>query len=207
MDRIVSLRDFEDFARAFAGIGKVKGVALWRGETHWVHVTVAAEAAVGDDPDAAASPLASHQVDLTSDLTINLVAAMTAASDPSQRFRVDTYQPMFFDLQARIVRDARYRWADVRAAVTAALQAAFAFGARTFGQSVTAAEVISVIQWVTGVVALDLEQLYRLDGPQPSPSTILEAALVRWEAQEEAPQLAELLLINPLGIGLEEMLP
>lgn len=207
MDRIVSLRDFEDFARAFAGIGKVKGVALWRGETHWVHVTVAAEAAVGDDPDAAASPLASHRVDTTSELYTYLVEAMAAASDPSQRFRVDTYQPVFFDLRARIVRDARYRWADVQAAVTTALQAAFAFGARTFAQPVTAAEVISVIQRVAGVVALDLEQLYRLDGPQPSPSTILEAALVRWEAQEEAPQLAELLLINPLGIGLEEMLP
>ena len=207
MDRIVSLRDFEDFARAFAGIGKVEGVALWRGETHWVHVTVAAEAAVGDDPDAAASPLASHQVDLTSDLYINLVAAMTAASDPSQRFRVDTYQPAFFDLQARIVRDARYRWADVQTAVIAALKSAFAFGQRAFARPATTAEVIAVIQGTAGVVAVVLEQIYRLDKPQPAFSSILSAARVRWDAQDEAPQLAELLLINPLGIKLEEMQP
>ncbi len=206
MDRIVSLHDFEDFARAFAGIGKARCVALWRGETRWAHVTVAAEAAVSDDPDTAASPLASHRVDATSALYANLAVAMAAASDPSQRFRLDTYQPVFFDLQARIVRDARYRWADVEAGVRLALQAAFAFSARTFAQPVTAAEVISVIQRAAGVVAADLEQLYRLDG-LPGPSTIIEAAQVHWEAQEEAPQPAELLLINPFGIGLEEMLP
>jgi predicted phage baseplate assembly protein len=209
MDRIVSLRDFEDFARAFAGIGKAKGLALWRGETHWVHVTVAASAAVGDDSDEAASPLASHKVDSTSELYTNLVDAMAAARDPSQPFRVDTYQPVFFKLQARIVRDKRYLWADVEAAVTAALQAAFAFAARTFAQPVTAAEVITVIQRVAGVVAVDLEQLYRPDNvpdnAQANYSAILEAAPVRWEAKDETPQLAELLLINPLGIDLEEM--
>jgi predicted phage baseplate assembly protein len=207
MERIVSLRDFEDFARAFAGIGKARGVALWRGETHWVHVTVASQATIGDDSDTAASPLASHQVDVTSELYANLVSAMEGASDPSQRFRVDTYQPVFFNLKAKIVRDARYRWTDVEAAVTAALQAALSFGRRAFAQPVTAAEVISVIQGVPGVVAVTLEQFYRLDKPEPDLGPILDAAPVRWDASDDTPQLAELLLINPLGIVLEEMQP
>jgi len=31
LDRIVSLRDFEDFARAFSGIGKAQAINLWNG--------------------------------------------------------------------------------------------------------------------------------------------------------------------------------
>ncbi len=42
LDRIVSLRDFEDFARAFAGIGKAQATWLWDGERRLVHLTVAA---------------------------------------------------------------------------------------------------------------------------------------------------------------------
>ena len=32
MDRIVSLRDFEDFARTFAGIGKARAVDMGSGD-------------------------------------------------------------------------------------------------------------------------------------------------------------------------------
>ncbi|MBK9095058.1 MAG: hypothetical protein IPM84_20315 [Anaerolineae bacterium] len=153
MDRIVSLRDFEDFAARFVGIGKVKGVALPRRDALRVHVTVAAEA-VGDDPDAAASPLASHRVDTTSEPHLP-GRAMAAASDPSQRFPSIPTSPVLFDLRARIVRDARYRWADLYRRPSQRPCKPASPSARTFGQPVTAAEVISVIQRVAGVVALD----------------------------------------------------
>ncbi len=42
LDRIVSLQDFEDFSRAFAGIGKAQAVPLWNGQSQLVHITVAA---------------------------------------------------------------------------------------------------------------------------------------------------------------------
>ena len=206
MDRIVSLRDFADFARAFAGIGKARSVALWRGETEWVHVTVAAEAATSDDPATAASPLASHRIDTATELYINLVKVMTDISDPSQRFRVDSYQPIFFSLKAKILRDQRYRWTDLQKAVIVALQNAFTFVVRDFGQAVTAAEVIAVIQQVAGVVAVDLDELYRQDKTAGLSAT-LPAEMVRWEPAQETPKLAELLLINPFGITLEEMQP
>src|SRR5262249_10871273 len=41
LDRIVSLQDYEDFARAFAGIDKALATRLWRGERRSVFVTVA----------------------------------------------------------------------------------------------------------------------------------------------------------------------
>ena len=42
MERIVSLQDFEDFSRAFAGIGKARADMFWQGEQRIVFVTVAA---------------------------------------------------------------------------------------------------------------------------------------------------------------------
>src|SRR5690606_28817649 len=41
LDRIVSLRDYADFARAFAGVGKADAVALWDGRRRVVAVTIA----------------------------------------------------------------------------------------------------------------------------------------------------------------------
>lgn len=204
MDRIVSRQDFEDFARAFAGIGKAQAVALWRGEAQWVHLTVGAKApaATGDEAN---SPLATHEVSEDSDLFKNLLNAIGLSSDPGQRFRVDSYTPVFFNLKAKVRINPRYLAADVLAAVEAALQSAFAFEQRAFSQAVTAAEVTTVIQTVPGVVAVDLDELYRVDKTEPFFSPVLFAERVRWEVNQAEPLLAELLLLNPAGVTLEEV--
>ena len=49
------------------------------------------------------------------------------------------------------------------AAVAAALRAAYSFAARDFGQPVTIDEAYAVIQDVAGIVAADIQQLYRND--------------------------------------------
>ena len=41
LDRIVSLQDFEDFACAYAGIGKAKAVTIWDGVSELVYITIA----------------------------------------------------------------------------------------------------------------------------------------------------------------------
>jgi predicted phage baseplate assembly protein len=204
MDRIVSRQDFEDFARAFAGIGKAQAVALWRGEAQWVHLTIASKApvATGDED---VSPIATHEVAEDSDLFKNLLAAIAQSGDPGQRFRVDGYTPVFFNLKAKVLINPRYIAADTLAAVEAALQSAFAFEQRAFGQAVTAAEVTTVIQGAPGVTAVDLDQLYRVDKPEPDFSQALFAERVRWEVNQAEPLLAELLLLNPAGVTLEEV--
>ena len=40
LDRIVSVKDFEDFAVAFSGIGKAQAIWLWNGESRIVHLTI-----------------------------------------------------------------------------------------------------------------------------------------------------------------------
>ena len=150
LDRIVSLRDFEDFARAFAGIGKAQATWLWDGEQRIVHLTIAAATSNGAD----------FTVDPTSALFANLTSAIDAARDTVQRLLIASYEPIFFRLKARILIDPSYIAEKVLAAVTAALQQAYAFEQRSFGQPVHKSEVLAIIQAVEGVNAAFLDQLY-----------------------------------------------
>ena len=207
MGRIVSLQDAEDFSRAFAGIGKTRAKSLWRDGIEFVHLTIAAAAPIaGIDPAATALP--DFRVDLNSPLGQNLSDAIDNAKEPSMRIRVDTYQPVYFDVKAKVLIAARYVWAMVEVAIRAALSTRFAFELRMFAQAVTAAEVISVIQSVEGVIFVDLDELHRFDQPLPvlPAGGVLVAGDIQWlESELEPGALAQLLLINPLGITLTQM--
>jgi predicted phage baseplate assembly protein len=205
LDRIVSLRDFEDFARAFAGVGKAQATRLWNGHAHLAHVTVGG---AGGGP---VDPLATLP---------NLRAAIDAVRDPVQEVRVESYEPWSFGVAAKVLVDPRFVAADVLAAATAALQDAFSFARRSFGQAVSAAEVITVVQGTLihgapAVQAVDLDRLYfvRPPGvpgttplpvaPPGAPPPFLPAAIARWEGGGSQP--AQLLLIDPAQIALTEM--
>jgi hypothetical protein len=208
MERIVSLRDAEDFARAFAGIGKAHAVGLWRSGVQWVHLTVASEAPVPTE-DGTVTGLSDHRVDAASPLGQHLQDAIERSKDPSLRIRVDTYQPVFFNVSANVLIDPRYVWVDVEAGIQTALTRAFAFESRAFGQALTAAEVIRIIQAVAGVVFVDLDALYRFDQSPSLPANgVLPADAVLWEEDKPEPtSLTQLLVVNPLGITLTPIAP
>lgn len=213
LDRIVSLQDFEDFARAFAGIGKAQAVVLQEEKQNHtfrsiIHITVAAAAAIAPpEEDEIAPALTSHEISDESDLFKNLVSAIGKASDPSHEFVVKSYKSLFFNLKAKVLVNPRYLPADVLEAVLTALLSTFAFDKRFFGQPVTAAEIIKIIQQVPGVIATDLVQLFRYaegqSPPDPDQEHIEEVlTLDRVKQRNDA---AQLLLINPVGIVLVEM--
>jgi hypothetical protein len=194
LDRIVSLDDYENFARAFGGVGKAQAVAVWSGEQRLVHITVAA---ANGDP-----------VDPNSQLSRSLVQGITFARDPVQRVMVAGFQPLTFNLTAAVLIDTpRYQADQVLADVAAVLTTAFSFDSRSFAQGVSAAEVITLVQSVSGVIATDLNQLYLTTDPtgpsQLEPPPFLPAAPARWEAGVIQP--AQLLLLNPLGATLTEV--
>ena len=147
LDRIVSLQDYEDFARAFAGIAKALATWTWSGQVRGVFVTVAG-------PNGEAINEGSQTYD-------NLLAAMQMAGDPYVPVRVQTYRQDYFRMAARVKVDPDYLQDLVLAAVEKALRDAFSFDARAFGQPVTQSEVIATMQAVPGVVAVDLYKLYR----------------------------------------------
>lgn len=212
LDRIVSLRDFEDFARAFSGIGKAQAVCLWDGHTRLVHITAA---------DSEEEP-----IDTKSKTYKNLMAAMDAARDPIQPVVVSGFLPRTFSLSAGLILDPAYDADDVMEDATDALTEAFAFDQRSFGQPVTAAEVVTVLQEISGVTAVDIDNLEldpvtpkasiakgKIGIPNPhkllgmaksqSPATsLLPADPAAFETDTGQIQLAELLLINEQGIRL-----
>jgi predicted phage baseplate assembly protein len=188
LDRIVSLQDFEDFARAFAGIGKAQAVPLWNGETQFVHITVAARDGGNVPPDSA--------------LYDNLVKAIDAVRDPFQLVEVGSYERLWFNLEATIIVEPRYEAKVVAASIRTALMETFAFEKRAFGQAVTASEAIAAIHKVKGVVAVDLDALYRFSFAK-SLELSLSAATARWDRQENESLPAQLLLVNSRGISLK----
>ncbi|MGH7232286.1 MAG: putative baseplate assembly protein, partial [Nitrospiraceae bacterium] len=208
MGRIVSLQDAEDFARAFAGIGKAHAIAVWRNGVQWIHLTVASEAPVPSQ-DGTVTALSDHRIDAGSQLGQHLVEAIEQSKEPSLRIRVDTYQPVFFNLGANVLIDPRYVWADVELAIKTALADAFAFERRAFGHAVTIAEVVRVVQSVAGVVFVDIDGLHLFDQPASLPANnALPAGGVAWEEDKPEPtSLAQLLVVNPLGIALTSIAP
>ena len=191
-DRVVSLLDYQDYARAYPGIGKARADVLWTAGANLVHLTVAG--ATGDAPG--------------DDVMTNLPKSIAAASDPSQRFAVAAYVQRYFSCGAQLAIDPRYRFADVQTAVAASLLQGFGFAARDLGQSVTAAEVMALIHTVAGVLAVDLTELQPYaDGP-PAASAVLDAVPAFGaflKSGEAKPTPAELLLINPAALTLTEM--
>ncbi|HEU4421771.1 MAG TPA: putative baseplate assembly protein [Pilimelia sp.] len=188
LDRVVSLRDHEDFARAFGGVAKARAVALWGGSAAFVHVTVAA-------PDGAA--VAATTLD-------NLRAAFDAVRDRARAVQIDGYQALTFRVAVAVLADPAYVRDDVHARVADALRAAYAFDRRSFGQPVTAAEAVTVVQGVPGVVAANLTALY-LTTERAAVHEVLVAHDARPTRSGVVP--AELLLVDPDGVTVTELAP
>jgi photosystem II stability/assembly factor-like uncharacterized protein/uncharacterized phage protein gp47/JayE len=187
LDRIVSLQDFEDFSRAFAGIGKAQAVPLWNGQTQLLHITIAA--ADGSE------------INADSQVYNKLVEAIDSNRDPIQVVEVDSYERLLFNLSAKLQLDSRYIQTEVIQNISRALSEKFTFNHRDFGQNVTASEVIATIQNVEGVVAVDLDALYQM-GKSKALQQSLFAQKARWDENENEALPAQLLLINLGGIEL-----
>ena len=182
LDRLVSLQDYEDFARLFAGIGKVLAVGLWAGQRRLVHLTVGS---------ASGQPLAP-----TDPIVQDLLLALRNYQDPVHHASVDSFTDRAFGLAAALLVDPAYTWDNVDAAARAALAAAFSFGTRQFGQSVTPAEVVGVLQAVPGVLAVDLDRIWRVDNDHIAAPPLLLLEAKGPQSSGGARQVAELLLVS-----------
>jgi predicted phage baseplate assembly protein len=194
LDRAVSVQDYVDFVRAFAGIAKAFGVWVADGRARGVHLTVAG-------PDGAKIPA-------DGDTLKNVTGALRRFGDVHLPLSVQTYKAATFRLQAKIKVADDAEDAKVLSAVESALRADFSFDAREFGQPVTLSEVYAAIHRVPGVVAADINKLYRkgqsLASQQPQAKARLLPALpvVQPDGRMAA---AELLTLDRGPIDLEVM--
>lgn len=193
LDRIVSLRDFEDFAAAFTGIGKAQAVWLWDGERRMVHLSVAGTDGAPLDPNGA--------------LYRNLLAAIDSARPPHQPLRVSPCHDLRFGLTAGLWVAPDYEAEKVLAAAGRALESAFGFAARAFGQPVTGSEVLTALQGVAGVIGADLDRLVQVEAgltvrTSSGPDGSIPARTARW--QDSKLQPADLLLLDSAAVTLTE---
>jgi predicted phage baseplate assembly protein len=137
LDRVVSVQDYQDFARDWAGIGKASSVLLSDGLSQFVHLTIGGTT---DQP-----------VETSSALVASLVASLAANGDPHLPVRVAPCQITLIVLAASVHIQPGHQWTDVSAAVRAALQSAYSYDARSLGQAVVLSDIVASIQAVPGV--------------------------------------------------------
>jgi predicted phage baseplate assembly protein len=186
-DRIVSLQDFEDFATAFAGVGKAQATWLWDGESRLVQLTVAADNGEPLEP--------------TSLTYQHLTGAIRTSGDPRARVRVDPYEPLTFKLVGKVFVKPEYEAATVLARVIMELHSRLSFERRAFGQSVAQSDVMAAIQLVEGVEAVELTSLY-LTGDTPIVNALLPALRARIDGG--VIRAAQLLTLAPDGVKVNQ---
>jgi len=187
LGRLVSLKDYEDYARAFTGIAKAQAVVLNTCAGRTVFVTVA-----GDN----------GEIPPDSTLT-QLLQALKRGGDPLAHCELAPYRKAPFSLALRIKYDADHQSAKVITDTEAALRAAFSFDAREFGQPVSRSEVMAVAQKVEGVLGVALDRFSRA-ATNAAPEEPLMPAGAKINAQR-SPIAAELLLLDPGPLDIKEM--
>lgn len=145
LGRAVSITDYQNFARSFAGIAKAHAIWIPSGPGRGVFVTVAAAGG-------SALPPGNPTLD-------NLVTALHNHGNPLIPIHVQSFVETLFSFNAGIKYDPDYDAKAVKQSVLDRLRQSYGFGARTFGQGVSADEIAAFIQAVPGVTACNVTSL------------------------------------------------
>lgn len=151
LGRVVSVTDYRDFALGYPGIARADARWIWRGQSRRIVVTVA-----GDDGKAVTKGGMLHNA---------LLAAYRKYGDPLVMFDLLSFQPRTFRLGLRVAVDAAYDDEQVLEDVETALREAYSFDNRDFAQPVALSNVAAKAHAVKGVVAVDIDKLYRSGAP------------------------------------------
>lgn len=137
LDRLVSVSDYADFARTFAGIGKSESATLTDGKRLWVHVTIAG---AGDIP-----------IDESSDLFRNLLEALRDFGDPNQPVVLQVRELFLLGvaMNVRILPD--YEWEPVVGTLRTSMLTRFGFERQELAEPVYLSDVIATAQSTPGV--------------------------------------------------------
>jgi hypothetical protein len=180
LGRIVSLQDYQDYARSYNGIGKAHAAWAWAGESQGIFVTVGGQT---EEP-------------LSDETLKNLLQSLRRFGDPLLPLTVRNYAPRHFQIAAKVFYHADYLAEVVESAVRETLHRAYSYDQRDFGRNVTIDEVVALIQAVTGVVAVDLDALHLIN-ESAEPNPVLKAELPRRGDSFADITPATLLLLTP----------
>jgi predicted phage baseplate assembly protein len=180
--RIVTLADYEKFARNFPGLGRVRAEWFRLSDGQVLHLTVA---------DALGGPVLP-----ASDLYVNLLRSLEdLRTAPTPQIQIASYRPVHFRVRVRLLIDPDYeaRREAIAASVRRVVIERFSFPRREFAQPVSAAEVVGMTDGIEGVLAVRAVEL-SLPGADGS-ARMLHCQPARFTAGRILP--AELLLLDP----------
>jgi hypothetical protein len=160
LDRLVSVRDYEDFCRIYGGIGKAHAIELSNGRERLIHVTIAGVEDVPIDPG--------------SDLFRNLRQTLHDFGDPFRKIQLAVRELLMIVIEAGVAIMPDYQWESVVTEVRGALLGHFSFENRELGQDVILSQVISVIQSVPGVLYVDVNAFGGIPEKKPVDSGGME---------------------------------
>ena len=143
LDRLVSVQDYSDFARTFAGVAKAIAQRVTDGCSEVICLTIAE---AGDT-----------ELDVNSDLYRNLLAAFVTFGDADLPVKLLGRERVALLLSAGIKLKADYQWELVVAAVRAQLLDRFGFERRQLGQAAILSEIVAVMSAVPGVDYVDVD--------------------------------------------------
>jgi predicted phage baseplate assembly protein len=143
LDRLVSVKDYADFTRTFAGIGKASATRLSDSQRQLVHLTIAG---ADDIP-----------IDQNSDLYQNFLQALKQSGDPNQPVQVELRELLLLVIEANVKIHPDYLWESVVTQIRTALLETFSFEQRQLGQPAYLSEVIRTIQQIPGVDYVDVD--------------------------------------------------
>jgi len=181
LERIVSLRDLEDFVLLYPGIGKSIAERVWNGRRSVGHLTFAADDGLPIAPDSLSFTRMYEAVEQASG---SMLSGVILAS----------YRPLHFRVEASVVLTESAQRRPVVEEIIARLRETYAFAERDFARAVSQAEVIAAIQGVAGVDAVSLKGLY-LAGHQPKARNLLIARGAHWDNKRRQVAPAEILFI------------
>jgi len=144
LDRLVSVQDYADFARRFAGIGKASAQRLTDGRSLLVHLTITGKDDIPIDP--------------TTDLYQALVLALAQAGDPNQTVQIALRRLKVLVLTAGVKVQRDYTWESVAGNLRSALIDLYSFDRRELGQGAFLSEAVSTMQAVAGVQYVDMQK-------------------------------------------------
>jgi hypothetical protein len=189
LDRAVSIDDYANFARAFAGIDKADALWIPAGPTRGVFLSIAGVdgASVPEDSDTYAF----------------LREALSTYGDPLVPLRIFNYRDARLRCRLSVKVLEAFDNRAVLAAVNTTLRGWFSFAQRDFGQNVSMDEVAAVAQGVPGVAAVQVTHLYRQGQPPALVPRVFAARPV--PTLVGLPLAAELLTLADMPVELEVM--
>lgn len=187
LERAVSVSDYANFARSFAGIAKAHAAWIPVGPARGVFLSIAGV-------DGAPVPEDGSTF-------VNLRDALRAHGDAQLPLSIVNHAGLHFRCRVAVKVLASHDADAVLALVDTALRRHFAFAARQFGQAVSVDELAAVAQAVPGVEAVDVRRLHRADSAASRTPRLF--ARLPQATPTAPPAPAEILTLAAEGLELE----